>query len=85
MSGDGVQTTKFWQSGTFWSFVVTAIAQVVQQAVTQGGMLHFSAVDSLSPEFTNQALNVTGPATLVSILTGLWRRAVAKGPLSWRF
>lgn len=85
MSGDGVPTTKFWQSGSFWSLAIAAAMQVLQAALAPESPLHFAAVDSLSTETVNTLQDGTFFGTLGGLLTALFRRTVAKGPLLWRF
>ena len=85
MSGDGVPTTKFWQSGTFWSLAIAAAMQVLQAALAPESTLHFAALDSLSTETVTTLQDGTFVGSLGSLLTALFRRTVAKGPLHWRF
>lgn len=85
MSGDGVPTMKFWQSGTFWSLAIAAAMQVLQAALAPESPLHFAGLDSLTPETLDTLQDGTFFGTLGSLLTALCRRTVAKGPLLWRF
>jgi hypothetical protein len=85
MSGDGVPTTKFWQSGTFWSLAIAAAMQVLQAALAPESPLHFAGLDSLSTETVNTLQDGTFFGSLGAVFAALCRRTVAKGPLLWRF